>query len=93
MNNEKCPVCQRVVPDGNWEKHHLIPKSKDGTETIRLCNSCGKQLHKIFTLKEMKITYNTLSAILAHPDIQTWIRWVSKKPHDFNICMKRKKGR
>ena len=86
-----CPVCRREVPNGKWEKHHLIPRSKNGVETIRLCNCCGDAVHKIFSLKEMKEKYNTLDSILRHPKIITWIKWVSKKPNDFNICMKDKK--
>jgi hypothetical protein len=95
MNTKKtisnCPICERIVPNGCWEKHHLIPKSKKGKEIIKVCISCGDALHKIFTLKDMKNNYNNIEIINQHPDIQKWKKWISKKPNDFNICMKSKK--
>ena len=89
--NIDCPICGRDTPSKYQEKHHLIPKSKKGKITIRLCKSCGDMLHKIFSLKELAKEYNTLEAILSHPDVQKWIKWVRKKPYDFSICMARKK--
>jgi hypothetical protein len=29
-----CPIYRREVPEGKWEKHHLIPRSKGGVERI-----------------------------------------------------------
>lgn len=91
MNSERCPICQRFVPDGCWERHHLIPRSCKGKETLSLCNSCGDMVHRIFSLQEMKTCYNTLEIILAHPDVQKWVKWVNKHPFDFQINMRRKK--
>jgi len=88
-----CPICRREVPEGCWEKHHLIPKSKGGKETITVCINCGDQIHKLLSLKELKTTYNTSETICSHPDIQKWIAWIQKKPNDFSVCMKRKKRR
>ena len=88
-----CPICKREVPEGCWEHHHLIPKSKKGKETIAVCINCGDQIHKLLSLNDLKTTYNTPEVICSHPDIQKWIAWVSKKPTDFAICMKTKKRR
>lgn len=88
-----CPVCRREVPLEFQEKHHLVPKSKKGKETIILCRSCGDQLHKLFTNKQLEKTYKTIEAILSNEDVQRWILWISKKPMDFRICMATKKKR
>lgn len=88
-----CPICGRLTSEENIENHHLIPKSKKGKETERVCVSCGDMVHKIFSLKEMEREYNSIEKILTHPDIQNWIKWISKKPDDFSVCMKSKKGR
>lgn len=88
-----CPVCKRLTPPNLIEKHHLIPKSKKGKETASVCVSCGDMLHKIFSLKEMRDNYNTIDKILEHEDIIKWVKWISKKPNDFSICMKSKKGK
>jgi hypothetical protein len=102
----KCPICQRLIPDRFQEDHHLIPASickrnkyaklpqmEKGKEKITICICCGDMLHKLFTIKELAEKYNTLEKINANTDVQTWARWAFKKPYDFSICMKEKKGR
>jgi len=91
--NSSCPICKREVPEGCWEKHHLIPKSKKGKETLLVCISCGDAIHKLIPLKELEKEYNTLEKILSNDKIQNWVKWVSKKPNDFSICMRAKKSR
>jgi C4-type Zn-finger protein len=66
-----CPVCRREVPLEFQEKHHLVPKSKKGKETIILCRSCGDQLHKLFTNKQLEKTYKTIEAILSNEKYET----------------------
>lgn len=90
-NRILCPICRREVPENKWEKHHLIPKSKDGKVTIFLCNCCGDTIHKVFTLNELRDKYNTIESIVKHPNMIKWINWANKKPNDFTICMKEKK--
>jgi len=92
--NIECPICTRDVPERYQEKHHLTPKSKGGSkkETVLVCCNCGDMLHKLFTNKELKKKYNTIEAILSHPDVQKWVSWVKeKKPNDFSVCMATKK--
>jgi hypothetical protein len=88
---EKCPICQRIVPEDKWEKHHLIPKCKKGKDTILVCVSCGDMIHKLIPLNELKKDYNTLEKLREHPDIKKWVGWIQKKPYDFSVCMKGKK--
>ena len=87
----ECPICTRITPKDFWHKHHLIPRSKKGKQTLLLCDSCGKMLHQLFTNKELKNKYNTLEKLLAHEDVQNWIAWIKKKPNDFTVCMASKK--
>lgn len=86
-----CPICKRITPSEYLEKHHFIPRSKKGKETVLVCCSCGDMLHKLFTNKELAKKYNSLETILASEDVQKWVAWVSKKPNDFSICMAAKK--
>lgn len=86
-----CSICRRETPEGFQESHHLVPRCKDGKETIDVCCDCGNQLHNFFTIKEMEYTYNTLETILADERVQTWIRWVRKKKEFGTVCMKVKK--
>lgn len=86
----KCSICHRETPEAYAEKHHLVPKSKHGKETIDVCKDCGNQVHQLFKIKELQTTYNTLEALLSNERVQTWIRWISKKK-EFGFCMKAKK--
>ena len=85
-----CSICNREVPAIYQERHHLIPKVKGGKDTIMVCIDCGNQVHKLFTLQELKSEYNTLEKLLANERVQTWIKWVFKKK-EFGVCMKHKK--
>ena len=88
-----CQICQRVTPIEHLEKHHLTPKSKHGAklDTIFVCCNCGRQLHQLFTNKELAKQHNTLEKLLANEKIQNWIKWIRNKPNDFSVCMRRKK--
>ena len=96
-NSIECPICTRLTPAQYQEKHHFYPKQnrrKEKTnETILVCCSCGDQLHKLFTNKELRKKYNNLKALLEDSRIQKWIEWIKKKPNDFSICMSTKKRR
>jgi len=86
-----CSICKRDVEDTYIEKHHLIPKCKKGKDTIDVCKDCGDQMHQFFSVKEMQKKYNTLERILENEKVQNWVKWLSKRPNQRNICMKRLK--
>jgi len=88
-----CPVCKRNTPYKFQEKHHLVPKSKKGKDTVLVCINCGDMLHKLISNKEMKTMYNTVEVINSHPDVIKWAKWVSKKPDSFRVTMANKKRR
>ena len=87
-----CTLCDRLTPPEHQEKHHLVPKSRKGTETILLCRNCGDQVHKLFSNKELEQHYNTVASLLANPGIQKWINWVQRQD-SFTFSMKSKKQR
>lgn len=88
-----CSICQRDTPEEFLEKHHLVPRSKHGSNIpgIIVCSSCGDQLHQLFTNKQLAKEYNTIEKLLSSEKIQTWIKWIQNKPNDFRVCMRKKK--
>jgi 5-methylcytosine-specific restriction endonuclease McrA len=87
-----CGLCGRVVE--HRTRHHLIPRSRHGNKrvkrsfsreelhrTVPLCGTCHRQIHHTLTEKEMEREYNTLEALLSHPDISRFVRWIERKPH------------
>lgn len=78
---EICPLCDRPL-GGKREKHHVIPKSKGGTETVLVHPICHRKIHKVFTRMEL-VRLGTIEALKTHPDIISFNKWIARKPPDF----------
>ena len=87
-----CTLCDRETPAVYQEKHHLIPKSKKGKITTVVCIDCGNQVHRLFTLKQLRNEYNTIEKLKSDPRVMKWIKWISKNKK-FGVCHKTKKRR
>jgi len=87
-----CGLCSRVVE--RRTRHHLIPRSRHGSKrvkrsfsreelhrTVPLCGVCHRQIHRTLTEKELEREYNTVEALLTHPGISRFVRWIERKPH------------
>ena len=66
-----------------YDEHHVVPKSKGGSDTVYLHRICHSKIHSVFTLTELKNHYNEFEKIKKHPEIQKFIKWVSTKPPSF----------
>ena len=86
-----CPLCER--PIDNPSKHHLIPKSKKGKETVDLHRMCHETIHRNFTNTELAKKYNTIAKILKDEEIQKYIKWVQDKPIDMYIPVKSRRNK
>jgi 5-methylcytosine-specific restriction endonuclease McrA len=80
-----CPLCDRVIPKSQRDAHHLVPKSKGGRQTEFLHRVCHRQIHALLTETELARQYATVEALLAHPELKTFVAWVKKKPEDFFV--------
>jgi 5-methylcytosine-specific restriction endonuclease McrA len=78
-----CPLCERKIPRSQRDAHHLIPKSKGGRQTEYLHRICHRQIHALLTETELARLFNSVEALLAHPDIALFVAWVKTKPDDF----------
>jgi len=78
-----CPLCERKIPLSQRDAHHLVPKSKGGKHTENLHRICHRQIHALFTETELARHFNSVDALLAHPDIAMFVAWVKTKPEDF----------
>jgi len=93
MNDETCPLCQRLMPDGSYNEHHLIPATFKGKETVTLHIVCHDKLHHTFSEREMEHHYHTIERVLEHEEIEKFIKWVKKQPDDFYAHHKDTKDR
>jgi hypothetical protein len=79
-----CPLCGRLLPTGaSVDEHHLIPRSEGGKEKHRIHRICHRKIHATLTEKELANEYSTWEALKQHEDLQTFIKWVAKKPAIF----------
>lgn len=85
-------MCGRIVE--RRTRHHLIPRTRHGNKrvkrtfaredlnrTVPLCPACHRQIHVSLTEKELEQEYNTVEALLSHPEISRFVRWIESKPH------------
>ena len=73
-----CALCDREV--GHLSRHHLIPRSEGGTETVDLCRTCHKTLHSFFTNRTLAKQLHTLEALRQNIEVQRYLAWVRKQP-------------
>jgi hypothetical protein len=70
-------------------EHHLIPRMRHNKRVKRdygeernrkadVCKPCHRQLHELFTEKELEREYNTLEKLKASPEVRNWIEWRRK---------------
>lgn len=73
-----CSLCKRTV--NIVTKHHLIPKQKNSDNRVAMvCIPCQKQIHALFTNRELKQQYDTIGKLRKSIKIEKWIDWVNKK--------------
>jgi hypothetical protein len=74
---DPCPLCKR--PNLHPSDHHLVPRSRGGTEKTNICQDCHDAIHETFSNKELERTYNTVEALLAHPILAKTIAFIAKQ--------------
>lgn len=87
-----CPICDReIIPGQSADTHHLLPKSRGTRDKtayskenlIAIHLVCHMKVHHTFSENELYSYYNTPERIKEHPEIQKFIKWVSKKDPTF----------
>lgn len=76
-----CILCDRPLGE-KTEKHHVVPKSKGGKETVELHPICHRKIHKVFTRAELA-DLAAIEPLKQHSDIEKFIKWLRNKPPDF----------
>jgi len=78
-------------------RHHLIPKalydktyvqkryarSERITATLWVCRACHNQIHRLFSEKELALTYNHREALLSDERLRSFVAWLASKPAGF----------
>ena len=105
MTAGTCELCGREMPA--LTVHHLIPRSRHANKRTKarfdydervgtlakFCSPCHKQVHAILDEKTLERDYNTIEALLAHPEIARFVAWIAKRPANTKVQVRRRRGR
>ena len=88
-----CPLCRRpMIPGPSVNEHHLIPKLKGGKVADPVHRVCHNKIHATWDENQLRDEYNTWEKIRAAPEMQSFIKWVAKKPPEFRASSRMVKG-
>ncbi len=88
-----CELCLREVE--SYTVHHLVPRAEGGRfgPTARLCATCHRQLHAMFTESTLARELNSLDAILGNPEMRKYLKWVRKQKDGASFRVRRAAAR
>ncbi len=84
VDGQTCSLCLRQVPSRLITLHHLTPKQRGGKAEHRtpMCKPCHRQLHALFTNKELEQKYASIPALREAEALQPFLRWIRKQKAD-----------
>jgi hypothetical protein len=101
MEERRCALCRRAA--FHLTRHHLIPRTVHRRSRTRrnftrdqrlavvsLCRACHKQIHSLFTESELARTYCSIEALVAHPEVARFIKWVARQPVTVDMPVRRR---
>ncbi len=74
-----CQLCLREVE--RYTSHHLVPRSRGGRfgPTVRLCSTCHRQLHALFSETTLAKELNTVETVRSDPQMAEYLRWARRQ--------------
>jgi len=94
QNPTTCELCKRE--NVKTTVHHLTPKEEGGTflPTAYLCIPCHKQIHALFTNKEIVVLgLTTIETLRQNEKIKKYLKWIRKQPSSRLPYTKKSKSR
>lgn len=88
-----CELCRREGVNQVTE-HHLIPRDEGGAKlaTAWLCPDCHKQIHALYTNKELAVRLNTLESLELDENISKYLKYIRKQPPTKSVRVKKSKN-
>jgi hypothetical protein len=72
-----------MIDGASVNKHHFVPRSRRGKTSEYLHRICHSKIHSLFTERELEQDYATAEALLEHPEIQKFVKWVQRKDPEY----------
>lgn len=88
-----CELCKRIGV-AKVTEHHLIPKEEGGRDkdVAWLCESCHKQIHALYTNKELAKELNTLEKLENDDNITKYLKYIKKQPASKKVKITKSKN-
>ena len=80
---------RKLVGGSSVNQHHLVPRSRNGRDTVALHRICHAAIHATLSEKELERQYNTIERLREHPQLRRFIVWVRRKPSEFWVRTRR----
>lgn len=89
MIEGKCELCEREV--SALTKHHLLPREEGGKEEhiAMLCEACHRQIHAMYTNKELAVRLTDIQALKEDEAIAKYIKFIKKQTTSKKIKLKK----
>ncbi|ACK72144.1 conserved hypothetical protein [Gloeothece citriformis PCC 7424] len=90
-----CQLCEREMK--RLTVHHLVPrqtvkrKKSDPGPTIEICSACHHQIHALFSNIELAQSLNTLEKLKNQPQMDKFLKWITKQTPDKRVKVNRPK--
>ncbi len=88
-----CELCQRESV--RFTEHHLVPRSRGGKfgPKARLCPTCHRQLHAMFSEKTLANELNSVERLRADPEFAGYLKWAAKQKDGASFRVRRANSR
>lgn len=88
-----CELCRRE--SSSYSRHHLIPRAQGGRHgpTAKLCSTCHRQLHALFSEATLARELSTMEQILGNPQFAHYLKWASRQRGPTNFRVRRSNNR
>jgi len=93
----RCELCGRAVV--SLTVHHLVPRSRlarlsrlkkgEATPLADLCPACHRQIHALFSNRELADEFHSLQTLRAEPRLEKFLRWVRKQDPNKKIRVRK----
>lgn len=92
-DTSRCELCERAVE--RLTVHHLVPRStvrrrdRSTLPTAKLCGACHRQLHVLFSNRDLKAQYSGIDELRSAPEMQKFLRWIIRQDPNKHIRVRR----
>ncbi|MEB1806317.1 MAG: HNH endonuclease [Bacillaceae bacterium] len=88
-----CELCEREALERTV--HHLTPREEGGVNlpTALLCLPCHRQIHVMYSNRELAIRLNTIEKLKDDEEIKKYLKYIKKQPASKSVPVRKTRKR